>query len=173
MPGYYALVLDLLGPSIGELLTLAKGKFSFGVTAALGSQMVSLLEHIHSNRVTHQDVKPENFLASYDMKALYIIDFGLSKKYPVSHSLANCISSKAQGLIGTPRYASINAHYGNEQGMRDDLESLFYVLIYLMRGRLPWQRLKDKSNSIIEVKLSLSTEELCVGLPGNFLLVNR
>lgn len=38
-----------------------------------------------------------------------------------------------KSFIGTTRYASIAAHRGHELGRKDDIESLFYVMVYLLK----------------------------------------
>ena len=53
------------------------------------------------------------------------------------------------------------------------MESLGYVLLYLLKGILPWQNLKantkkEKYDKIMEKKMSTTTEQLCRGLPFEF-----
>lgn len=97
---------------------------------------------------------------------LFIIDFGLAKKFRDSRTRCHILYREDKNLTGTARYASINAHLGIEQSRRDDMESLGYVLMYFNRGSLPWQGLKaatkkQKYEKISEKKMSTPVEVLC------------
>lgn len=83
--------------------------------------------------------------ASNKINQIYVIDFGLSKRYVHPHTGEHILIKKHKGLIGTARFASINAHLGLEQSRRDDLQSLGYLIIYLAKGDLPWQKMKAKT----------------------------
>lgn len=120
----------------------------------------------------HRDIKPDNFTIGLEdcAKITYIIDFGLAKKYRSSKTLEHTKYVNNKKLTGTARYASINALRGYEHGRRDDLESISYILIYFLKGSLPWQGLKqnkkeDRYRSILEKKRRTTAEELCFGLP--------
>ena len=59
----------------------------------------------------------------------------------------------------------------SEQSRRDDLEAIGYVLMYFLRGSLPWQGLKvdkkeDRYKKIYEKKKSTTPEDLCEGFPS-------
>ncbi|CAF2054529.1 unnamed protein product [Rotaria magnacalcarata] len=169
---YNVLVMDLLGPSLEDLFNFCSRKFSLKTVLLLADQMVSRVDFIHSKNFIHRDIKPDNFLMGIGRKGnlVYIIDFGLAKKYRDARTHQHIPYRENKNLTGTARYASINTHLGIEQSRRDDMESLGYVLMYFNRGSLPWQGLKaatkrQKYERISEKKMSTPIEELCKGFP--------
>ncbi len=106
-------------------------------------------------------------------KYLYIIDFGLAKRYIDKKTGQHIVPASGRSMTGTARYASINAHLGQEQSRRDDLEAIGYMLVYFVKGSLPWQGLggknkTEKYNAIKDKKMQLSVEALCSGIPSEF-----
>ncbi|CAB1313086.1 unnamed protein product [Coregonus sp. 'balchen'] len=164
---YNVMVMELLGPSLEDLFNFCSRKFSL--------KTISRIEYIHSKNFIHRDVKPDNFLMGLGKKGnlVYIIDFGLAKKYRDARTHQHIPYRENKNLTGTARYASINTHLGIEQSRRDDLESLGYVLMYFNLGSLPWQGLKaatkrQKYERISEKKMSTPIEVLCKGYPSEF-----
>lgn len=172
---YNVMVMELLGPSLEDLFNFCSRKFGLKTVLLLADQTISRIEYIHSKNFIHRDIKPDNFLMGLAKKGnlVYIIDFGLAKKFRDPRTHQHIAYRENKNLTGTARYASINTHMGVEQSRRDDLESLGYVFMYFNRGSLPWQGLKaqtkrQKYERISEKKMATGVEELCKGFPVEF-----
>ena len=171
---YNILVMELLDKSLEDLFSKLK-HFSLKTTCMLAIQMLIVLEFIHTRHIIHRDIKPDNFVMGLNKNSqlLYLLDFGLAKKYRSSTTLIQYPMINKKKLTGTARYASINALRGLEQSRRDDLEAVGYVLMYLLRGSLPWQGLQAKNKEerykkIMQKKIDTNSYDLCYGFPSEF-----
>ena len=128
---YNILIMQLMGKSLEDLINIKK-TFPLKTVCLVGYQMITVLEYIHNKHIVHRDLKPDNFVVGLNelAKYLYLLDFGLAKKYRSSTTLKHYPLINKKKLTGTARYASINALRGYEQSRRDDLESAGYVLMY-------------------------------------------
>jgi casein kinase 1 len=191
-------VESLLGPSLDKLFKYCERKFPLKTVCIIGKEMVKRLETMHEKGILHRDLKPNNltwgnFNSSYndisninstnslnntynklDIDTIFLIDFGLSCSFleggisPKHYKIKNNLS-----FVGTLRYASLNSHKGIRQSRRDDLESMIYILIYFLKGKLPWQDIKAKQKEerhkmISEIKSKVTVESLCENLPQEF-----
>jgi casein kinase I family protein HRR25 len=139
---------------------------------------ISRLEYVHSHLFVHRDIKPSNFLIGVGgyCDEINIIDFGLAKQYMDRDTHAHIPCRTGYALTGTTAFASINNHHGLEQSRRDDLESLAYVLIYFLRGSLPWygNAKRKKTPGLLATrnsKVNSPTNVLCDSLPKEFAIL--
>jgi len=168
--------MNILGPSLRDLFKFCNKKFTEQTILLLADQLLSRIEYLHSKNFIHRDIKPANFVMGLDMSQLnqvYMIDFGLAKKYCDSKTGKHIPCIKHRSLTGSARYASINAHLTIEQSRRDDLESLGFVLVWFALGKLPWQGIKANSRKILnykimQKKINTPIEKLCKQLPSAF-----
>ena len=172
---FNVMVIDLLGPSLEDLMSICNRRFTTKTVLMLAEQMITRVEYMHAKNFLHRDIKPDNFLMGMGRKAqqVFVIDFGLAKRYRDPRTQQHIPYREGKSLTGTARYTSIYTHQGVEQSRRDDLEGLGYVFMYFLRGSLPWQGLpaatkKEKYEKIMESKVSTSVEALCRGHPAEF-----
>ncbi|SJL02837.1 uncharacterized protein ARMOST_06175 [Armillaria ostoyae] len=170
------MAMEILGPSVIE----QRKKIDPGTGLMLKTfirivdQALAGLEHIHSHGTLHRHIKPENILCGLDDSTIKIIDFGISK--PISHGPPSKYDplKDRKTIVGSPYWASLNSHNGADLAPRDDLESLAYIALFLLRGHLPWKprpRLESqlRSQEIIRLmKSSCSGKYLSSGFPVEF-----
>ncbi|KAK6942000.1 Protein kinase domain [Dillenia turbinata] len=172
---YYILVMDMLGPSLWDVWNSLGQSISPGTVACIAVEAISILEKLHLKGFVHGDVKPENFLLGQtgtpDEKKLYLIDLGLASRWKDASSGQHVEYDQRPDIFrGTIRYASVHAHLGRTGSRRDDLESLAYTLIFLIKGRLPWQGYQgdNKSFLVCKKKMATSPELMCCFCPAPF-----
>ncbi|OCH89941.1 kinase-like protein [Obba rivulosa] len=138
---------------------------------------ISRIEYIHSRDLVHRDIKPANFVipkSGNDSHFIVnIIDFGLAKKFRDSRTNMHIpYKQDDHHGVGTCLFAAINTHLGIECSRRDDLESLAYMLVYFLRGTLPWRKVKGRTTAetwdLIRDKKRETEALLTVGLPHEF-----
>jgi len=148
------IVMQLLGPDLGTVRRAAPHggqRLSLGAVSRIGRGALKCLEKLHEKGYIHRDLKPQNLLLAEPPKSwnrdrklrdcyeVYICDFGFAKKHLNDDGEAVQEETRPN-FRGTSSYASLRAQEFKDQGRRDDIEALFFVLVELLLGGLPWSR---------------------------------
>ncbi|XP_047338123.1 casein kinase 1-like protein HD16 [Impatiens glandulifera] len=172
---FYILVMDILGPSLWDVWNSLGQLMPPNMAACIAVEAIAILEKLHMKGFVHGDVKPENFLlgqpGTAEEKKLYLIDLGLASRWKDASTGKHVEYDQRPDIFrGTIRYASAHAHLGRTGSRRDDLESLAYTLIFLIKGRLPWQGYQgdNKSFLVCKKKMATSPELMCCFCPPPF-----
>lgn len=166
---YYATVFEATGLThLDALFQDDRGFFSQQNIVDIVKQIINMLKTLHSNGFVHRDIKPDCFLINKETKKIYFEDFGLAARFNIKTT-----PIKTYKYVGTLRFSSLNSHHGIELRPQDDIESLFYMLIYLSKGKLPWQGIacydQDFKKVIYKSKLETTVENLCEELSTDFI----
>uniref|UniRef100_A0A0D9WDQ8 non-specific serine/threonine protein kinase n=1 Tax=Leersia perrieri TaxID=77586 RepID=A0A0D9WDQ8_9ORYZ len=168
-------IMDMLGPSLWDVWNNNSHSMSVEMVACIAIEAISILEKMHSKGYVHGDVKPENFLlgtpGTLEEKKLFLVDLGLATRWKDTGSGDHVEYDQRPDIFrGTVRYASVHAHLGRTGSRRDDLESLAYTLVFLLRGRLPWQGYQGENKGFLvcKKKMATSPESLCCFCPQPF-----
>ena len=166
---YKVLIEELLGESVYLIWKMKKNNMrqKLNDICLIALQCLDRLSYIHSKNIIHRDIKPFNFLfGKKDPELIYLIDFGLARKYRSSRTGKHIKFKNLKVINGSFRYISLNAIRGYEQSRRDDLESLGYMLVFLINKTLPWYKVesskigvKEKRRSIYQIKMNTSNEK--------------
>lgn len=166
------LVMGLLGPSLEHLRVACGGSLSFKTVLMLGDQLVDRLDVFHSEGYVHRDIAPQNVLLGRgkDEGVVHLIDYGLCKRFKDPEKQKHIEYRDGKLIKGTMWFASLNALRGRELSRRDDLEAVGYVLLYLLRGSLPWQdppptfTKRAAFEAMARARAATSVQEMCADL---------
>jgi len=136
-------------------------------TLNISIELINAVQSLHIIGYIHRDIKPSNFMiGTQNTHKFYIIDFGLARKYVDKNGLIIPPRNNT-GFKGTARYASISSHNNEDLGRRDDLWSIFYIMVEMFEGNLPWYNLSDKED-IKNMKLKYPPEIIIQNFPREF-----
>ena len=172
---YDLLILPIYKETLKDLYHRL-GKFSLRTVIFIALELIDIIEQIHERNIIHLDLKPENIMigtSDKTRKQLCIIDYGLAKKYIDENKKSHISFKKTNIFTGSYSYASLNSHLGFELSRRDDFESLGYILIYLLKGSLPWQSMNNENceerlKKTAKLKKEVKIEKLCEGIHEKF-----
>ena len=138
------MVMDKYNVSVYDYVKKYMKAFTVEQCKHMMFEMIAMLEDVHSRKIVHRDVKPQNFMFS-DTGKLKLVDFGLSTTYLYNGTI-HVPNEVRTTIVGTMKYISPNVHRGNTPSRRDDLISLGYMGLWLYSGgeKFMWERIPNE-----------------------------
>ncbi|XP_058251541.1 uncharacterized protein LOC131356487 isoform X2 [Hemibagrus wyckioides] len=131
------LFMDLKTGSLAQLLK-SRGHFPEDLALYYHCQVLQALEHLHSRKVIHLDVKVDNVLLSKDKRECFLCDFGLSEM--LDQNGYSTKTFRGNGLRGTESHMSPEVARGDPRSDKADVWSSCCMLLHMLSGHQPWTR---------------------------------
>ncbi|GJJ15394.1 hypothetical protein Clacol_009670 [Clathrus columnatus] len=167
----------ILGQNLRDKITGEGTGLSVMTVVRVLEQILSALKHVHKHGLVHRDIKPQNLLCSdYDASRIMLIDFGLTKRTIPGLPRTRDPLKEKKPIVGTLPWASLNSHRGTDLAPRDDLKSLAYTVLFLLRGNMPWRsenyNPKEpkllRQTRVYRSKSSFAGSQLAMNFPSDF-----
>lgn len=167
--------MELLGRSLHYRFREFDKQLSLKTVCMVGIQLIERLQHLHSLHIVHRDIKPQNMIFGSGDKQniLYLIDFGVSKRYRDPVTLVHIKNKKKQGFAGNDGFISNEALDAYEHSRKDDMFAAWHILVYLRTKTLPWflskkEKGDNETEKILAIRRSMTCEEICEGCEEEF-----
>jgi len=132
------------------------------------NKVINILRDIHNCGIVHRDLKPPNICLDKNLEP-YIIDFGMAKKIIINNKHID--ERNIHNIIGSPNYVSLNVVNLLEPTRRDDIESIIYIMIYMIMNNKDY--LKYTNNTLKTQKNISNISEILSNYNNiNFKLIN-
>lgn len=141
--------------------------FDLNSTISIFSHLISAISNLHGKGIIHGNICPRNIAVTEKNPKIKLIGFNTA----VDTKLKSCVHLDYKNEISCS-FASISAHNGIRKA-KDDLESLGYLLVYTLIGKLPWKgqfpkKSFNKWQKVFIIKSSKTIKDLCEGCPAEF-----